>query len=930
MRLKSVILCSSSVAMLAISASPAWAQTPPASDPAVQAQEQPADPEAGAAQTDDAVQGATGADDAATGEEIVVTGFRQSLTSTRNIKRNSEQIVDAIVAEDIGKLPDLAVSDTAARIPGVQVVRQGGEAASVLIRGLPDFSTTYNGREIFTAETRVVALQDFPSANIAALEVFKTSTANLVEPGLAGLVNVRSRRPFDFKDLEVAGSVWGLYTNQSGKITPNGNFLLSNRWDTGIGEIGALLNVSYTRLQFLDSEPSNTDFIADPVINGQRVRFPDVQRLFYREGDRTRPSVNASVQWRPNDALEFYGEFLYQGFRNKISDRRLDALLFGGQSYTNLVFREGTNVLSSGTVTNPAPIFSFAGGTFNKTNTYQYALGGRYEAGPFTLTADVARTDSRFTGSTESVDRRYCLGGYTADFDLETPQFTIRDCDLNNPANQIFEGLYEEDQVSEGDDYQARLDGQYEFEDDGFFLRSIQAGVRYTDRDAHREFGNRFAGFNNDRRIPITALPLEFKVPRRGFRGTDVQSGTETFLVPTYRSIRDNLAELRQFVINTGRNFGFGTFTTDPVAPNPTSVYDAEEETLAGYAQLNYRFGDTIDGSIGLRAVRTKVGVRGTANVNGVFTPVAEDQEFTDYLPNASIRFRFTPEFQARLSYTQTRTRPTFEQLNPSVNVGAPEPNGSGGTIRRGNGGNPFLQPVNSDNYDASLEYYFSRTGFAAVAAFHRDLRGFIQNQRVTREDPVLGLIDVTTPVNSRSGDITGFEAQVSTFFDFGFVPNFLRNFGIQANYTYIDGEVDIEDPLAPGTFFRDLILSPGNPNNGVSKHTFNLVGLYEGGPFSARLTYNKRSNYLERRDLRGDEQGGFYREFADPAGRLDFSANFTINDNATVFFDATNLTGEPFRVNFSSARNGAPRAEYVRFLRYEEQTFSLGLRFRL
>jgi TonB-dependent receptor len=936
MRLKTLVLSSTSIALVGLGGTPAFAQSQPATPPdsQIQAQESPGDPEAGSPQTDDPVQSATGADQADAGEEIVVTGFRESLRSARNVKRNSEQIVDAIVAEDIGKLPDLAVSDTAARIPGVQVVRQGGEAASVLIRGLPDFATTYNGREIFTAETRVVALQDFPSANIAALEVFKTSTANLVEPGLAGLVNVRSRRPFDFKGLEIAGSVWALYTNQSGEVTPNGNFLFSNRVDTGIGEVGVLVNVSYTRLKFLDSEPSNTDFIADPIINGQRVRFPDVQRLFYREGDRTRPSVNASLQWRPNDALEFYGEFLYQGFRNRISDRRLDALLFGGQSYTNLVFRPGTNQLSSGTVTNPAPIFSFAGGTFNKTNTYQYAAGGRYESGAFTLTADVARTESRFTGSTESVDRRYCLNGYTADFDLETPQFTIRNCDLNNPANQTFEGLYEEAQVSEGGDYQARLDAEYKF-DEGFFVRSIQAGVRYTDRDAHREFGNRFAGFNIDRRIPITGLPLEFREPRRGFRGTDVQSGTETFLVPTYRSIRDNLGALRQFVINNGPNFGFSplggpTFTVLPVTPNPASIYDAKEETLAGYAQLNFQFGDRFEATAGLRAVRTKVGVAGTATVNGVLTPIDAEQEFTDYLPNASLRFRFTPELQFRLSATQTRTRPTFEQLNPSVNVGAPEPNGTGGTIRRGSGGNPFLQPINSDNYDASLEYYFSRTGFAAIAAFHRDVSGFIQEQRVTRQDPVLGLIDVRSPVNSRSGDITGFEAQVSTFFDFGFVPNFLRNFGIQANYTYIDAEVDIENPLARGTFFRDLILTPGNPNNGVSKHTYNLVGLYEGGPFSARLTYNKRSNYLERRDERGDEEGGFYREFANPAGRLDFSANFTINDNATIFFDATNLTGEPFQVNFSSARAGAPRAEYVRFLRYEEQTFSLGLRFRL
>ena len=931
MRLKILALCSSSAAM-ALCAAPAWAQSAPVSDPAAQAQEQPADPEAGAAQVDDPVQ--TGAEAGVTGDEIVVTGFRQSLRSTRNIKRNSEQIVDAIVAEDIGKLPDLAVSDTAARIPGVQVVRQGGEAASVLIRGLPDFSTTYNGREIFTAETRVVALQDFPSANIAALEVFKTTTAPLVEAGLAGLVNVRSRRPFDFKGLEVAASAWGLYTNQSGEITPNFNGLISNRWDTGIGEFGALVNVSYTRLKFLDSEPSNTDFIADPIINGQRVRFPDVQRLFYREGDRTRPSVNASLQWRPNDALELYGEFLYQGFRNRISDRRLDALLFGGQSYSNLVFREGTNVLESGTVTNSAPLFSFAGGTFNKTNTYQYAVGGRYESGPFTLTADLARTDSRFTGSTESLDRRYCLDGYTADFDLTTPQFTIRNCDLNNPANQVFEGLYEEAQVSAGDDYQARLDAEYEFGDE-FFLRSIQAGLRYTDRDAHREFGNRFAGIDANRRIPITALPVDFQVPRRGFRGTDVQSGTETFLVPTYRSIRDNLAALRQFVINTGPNFGFSplggpTFTLGSVTPNPTSVYDAQEETLAGYAQLNYRFGDLIDGAIGLRAVRTKVGVAGTANVDGVLTPVGEAQEFTDYLPNLSMRFRFTPQLQLRLSATQTRTRPTFEQLNPSVNVGAPQPDGSSGTIRRGGGGNPFLQPINSNNYDASLEYYFSQTGFAAVALFHRDIRGFIQNQTVRRTDPTLGLIEVTSPVNTRKGKISGLEAQFSTFFDFGFVPNFLRNFGVQANYTYVDGEVEIENPAARGTFFRDRILSPGNPNNGVSKHTYNLVGLYEGGPFSARLTYNARSNYLERRDERGDEEGGFYREIADPAGRLDFSANFTINDNATIFFDATNLTGEPFQVNFSSARAGAPRAEYIRFLRYEEQTLSLGVRFRL
>jgi outer membrane receptor protein involved in Fe transport len=174
MRLKGLSRCSASIAAITMFASPALAQD-----------QQPGAPDAQEAPADSTDTSAAGQPDVNEGaEEIVVTGIRESLRSTQNIRRNSRQIVDSIVAEDIGKLPDLSVSDTAARIPGVQVVRTGGEASSVLIRGLPDFATTYNGREIFTAETRVVALQDFPSSNIAALEVFKTSTANWLNPAL--------------------------------------------------------------------------------------------------------------------------------------------------------------------------------------------------------------------------------------------------------------------------------------------------------------------------------------------------------------------------------------------------------------------------------------------------------------------------------------------------------------------------------------------------------------------------------------------------------------------------------------------------------------------------------------------------------------------------------------------------------------------------
>lgn len=908
MRFKTFVLCTSSALVLA--AAPAWAQDSAEAQP--QAQQQQADAAAGALP-------AGGAEE----ETIVVTGLRRSLQSAQNLKRNSDQIVDTIVAEDIGKLPDLAVSETAARIPGIQVTRRGGEADTVLVRGLPDFATTYNGREIFTAETRVVALQDFPSANIAALEVFKTSTADLVEAGLAGLVNVRSRRPFDFDGFELAGSAWALYTKQAGEWNPNGNLLISNRWETGAGDFGALINFSYTELDYLDSEPTNTDFIADPVINGQRVRFPDIQRLYYRSGNRVRPSINGALQWRPDDNLELYAEGLWQGFRNKIDDHFLEATLFAGERYENLVFREGTNLLSSGTVVNsPGALFSFQGGTFNKTDTYQFAVGGRWDAGPLRVTADIARTDSTFTGSTESVDRTI-TGGRTVDFDLETPQFSIRNFDAANPANYLFDGFYEEAQVSEGDDWQMRLDAEYEA--DLGPIRSVEVGVRYTDRDAHREFGNRFAGFRG-RNIPITALPLQFELFREGFRGTNVQSGLGTFLAPTYRSIRDNRVEMRQFVLANAPFGGFGTFNDDPPVPNARDTYDATEETLAGYAQLNYAFGDAVDGVIGLRVVRTETGVTGNSLVEGqpAPVPVSVSEEYTDWLPNASLRWRITPELQLRLSATQTRTRPTFAQLNPSASLGPPPGNCTpGGTdpflcARRGSGGNPFLRPFTSDNYDVSLEYYFSRTGFVSAAIFRRDLEGFIQNQEVRYIDPNLGPLIITGPVNTGKGRIDGAEAQVSAFFDFEFLPEWARGFGAQANLTYLDAETGF--PNAAGDFELDRIL-------GVSKWTYNLVGMYERHGLSARLSYNKRGKYLDVRQNRGDD---FYTEEGRPSGRLDLSTNYAINDSLTVFFDWTNILEDPFKQTLRSGRAGAPEAQYIRFLRFEETTYSLGVRFRL
>jgi iron complex outermembrane receptor protein len=936
----SLLSTTAGIATIAAS-SPAVAKAQPVTTQNPPATAQPAGtagaPPATTAGTEPTVSDTTNAatNTAAADQAIVVTGLRRSLQSAQNIRKNSQQIVDAIVAEDIGKLPDLNTAETAARIPGVQVYREGGEADSVLVRGLPNYTTTYNGREIFTAETRVVALQDFPSSNIAALEVYKTSTADLVEPGLAGLVNVRSRQPFDFSGSQVAGSVWGLWTRQGrGGIRPNFNLLATTRWNTPIGEIGLLVNGSYEQMRYEDAEISNTDFINVFGINstgqqvcvfactapagGQVIRLPDVQRLFYRAGRRERPSINASLQWRASPELTFYAEGLWQGFRNQIEDRRLDLPLHDFASISNLQFRSGTNLVSSGTVAgNPDTLFSFQGATYNRTDTFQYATGAKYAAGPFKLNVDIARTISTFRGSTESMDRLW-TSGYTANFNLEQPSFAISGINFSDPSAQRFLGLFEENQRSAGRDWQIRADGQYDFNSP--ILQNIQLGARWTDRNARRNYANRYANMGPG--VNLTSLPLDFEV----FNGVSEANPTFEWAVPTYDSFRQNVVAVRQVLINACG----GCYTTGTLPD--ALLWTASEHTLAGYAQANLGSG-MVTGTVGVRWLRVTHQV--SPPVPTGIPALDEPSSHSVALPNASIRARLSPVVQLRAAVSKTETRPNFGDLVPSITFDAPPSGGATGTQSdpwTAHGGNPFLKPFTSWNYDAAAEFYFGRTSFASITAFHHSINGFIQTNTFRFTDPTRGVVQVTAPTNTGSGHINGVELQGQTFFDWGGLPDWMSGFGVQANATYLDAKT----AQFNGTFTNGIPnLSPQpitDQTFGVSKWNWNLVAMYEKYGLSARLSYNRRSSYRAQNTYRNIGDPTFndqFIEIAHPAPRLDLSLNYTVNNTFTIFGDWTNITRTPFRQDFTSGRGGLTPAQYVRYLRYDESTLSLGLRIK-
>jgi len=196
--------------------------------------------------------------------EVVVTGVRESLQSAQAIKRKALVVEDDIVAQDIGKFPDNSTAGALQRVSGVRIRRDADEATTVLIRGLPDVVTLLNGRQIFTATGNFVSLADIPASLLQRVAVYKSSTPGMVAGGIAGTIEVRLHRPFDFPGLVVAGTGQARYEGNSGKVDPLGSFLASERWKTSLGDFGALAAFSYQRQRYQEDRIFNFLQIVGP------------------------------------------------------------------------------------------------------------------------------------------------------------------------------------------------------------------------------------------------------------------------------------------------------------------------------------------------------------------------------------------------------------------------------------------------------------------------------------------------------------------------------------------------------------------------------------------------------------------------------------------------------------------------------------------
>ena len=852
-------------------------------------------------------------------EIVVVTGIRHSVKSAQEAKKNADQIQDSIVAEDIGKLPDNNVIEALQHVTGVQISRNAAEANQLLIRGLPDIATLLNGREIFTSTGRFITLQDIPAELLARVDVEKSPRADDLEGGIAGLIDVRLHRPFDFDGLEIAGTLRGTYSSLSGHTDPSGSVLFSDRWKTSSGEWGLLIDVSASedryKEQILDNYISSQCIgpvspscpfpgTVGPAVPGTTnpdgdAFLPLTEGAQSINGDRKRTAADVSLQWSPNDNTEFYLEGFYTRYRNPNNvDFFVGLPWICANSGTATVF-PGTDEVK--TVTGGCYDLTSDQSFVPKTDTYQLSSGVTWTGDRMTLSAEVDYTDSRFAQTGYILDTEYYPPTYTADFNYHgtgTPYMNVSGIDLSDPSNYHIRQFYDQNVVSKGNEIDGRADLVYDLGEGGLF-KSVDAGVRYVDRYA----GNRQANGGgldcrgNDPTGPgcftdLGSLPGSFHMTSGSMFGGMFGITKWGDADPDW--LNSHVTELRTM---------FGQPTTPP--PNdPTQTFLDREQSYAGYVKGNFGFGIwnlPVDGNVGLRLIETDTDTRGNTlvtttdplgNVTTTLTPTESKNDSFDWLPSLNARVTLDDDLFLRLAASRTVTHPQFSQLNPGLTL----TDSTATLLGSGSAGNPNLNPEKSDNVDLSLEYYFGGQNALTGAVFYRKVDGYIVP--AVNAETINGIqYQITTLANAPPGHIDGAEVGYTQFFDN--LPGIWSGLGVQANATYVQGA------------FAN-----------ISKWSYNLIGIYEKDALSLRLAYNWRSGF----DVGPAPGGGAQPQtiFAKSQPWLDFSAGYRVTDQVTFTLDATNLLNSYYQDYFGVA------GVYPRDTRRFDRTVILGVRYRM
>lgn len=868
-------------------------------------------------------------------EEIVVVGIARSLEDALNQKRDSDTFMDAIVAEDIGKLPDDNIAETLARVSGIQLERDAGEGVNVTIRGIRENRTEVNGRTLISPEGRgsnAGLFNYFPSDIVGGVQVTKLLTADMADGALGGTINILTRKPLDYDGVWGGASVERTYTDLNDDDGTRASGLLSATFADGT--MGILLGATYEDRPITeDSSYSNGDWRSDvtvpagwtlPDASNQTIYYMYDVRYQRRMESRKKSAANAAFQWRPTDNLDINADVLYAEYDYDRSRGWFSAQMAHPRQnrVSDPVITEH-NHLVGGVVTNGTISTDHEG----YQSPQNFITGGlnatwRHDSG-LEIFAEVGHTKAERTADQQNIGTTQTGADFS--FDLLSGDVPLIDMSgLNlDPMSFLVQGMYDRRTVNEADENSFRLDVQYPL--DGVFTR-LRAGVRLSDvSTTETYFAKRGVGIDptNGRptnwneaeatsmlragigTLPPSALPWAMAA-LRPFDLSGVLPGTGLTL-PAQMTVLDT------HLIGNGR-FGFSdVFYDAPFERFPERTSTVDDTIGAVYLRADFDLAGW-QGNLGVRYARTETVIDNYALTGGEYVPFHREGSYNDVLPSLVVKKDITDDLVFRFGVGKTITRPPTSILGAVARINlveddpvtpVDESESSSASLP-----NPNLKPQRGTNYDASLEWYFSDSSAVALGLFYKSLDNQIDTGFKTS-----GTIDgygdqvflITTPTNIAGGWIRGFEVGYQQ--RFSFLPGLLANTGASINYTFLESETDDVDPRTNKTL----------PIRGMSENSINAQVYYEDARLSMRLLYNLRDNYYDRFDPYS--RGTSIWTKGQPS--LDAAVRYRFGEHVSVELQAVNLLDSP-------EEEFAGFEQYVNSYDLTGVRYSLGVSFRL
>ena len=875
-------------------------------------------------------------------EEIVVTGIRGSIQSAIAQKEKSDNIIETISAEDLGKLPDLSIADSLARVPGLAAQRSDGRSNYISIRGFAsDFSgTTLSGREqASTGENRGVEFDQYPSELINAVQIYKTPDASLIGQGLAGTVNLETIKPLSAKGFMMAGNVRGEH-NSNGNLNPG----------HGVGTSGNRISFSVVD-QFMDhtlgvafgvarldspvqekqyeawywgatNGPPGSNTFEGQGWSGHTPGDPDFaltqqgMQVRAKSESQIRDGVMSVLEWAPNDRVHSELDLFYSKYSEEttLNGLQWSSSAWDGISYSsaNTTPSGSYQVVSSGTVNGIKPIMQ---NLYNDTETKNLSVGWNTRVeldNNWTFISDLSYSDARdtardayaFTGAksvvVDGIGFSIPPGGGYPTFNIPINMADPTLVGFTDPDGYSYDGREEWDHQT--DTIKAiRLDVKHPL---GWIFKSVDVGFDYSDRKKVKSAVVDFAyltgnGCHSTDPSALCQPQDPAAPPYNNAMYTAVNQGL--LFSPTSLSyvgipgiinynVLGALASQMYLVANQGSN-------------DYNRNYFVEEKVPVFYVKfdINTSIGGTpVRGNVGVQWVHTNQSSTAILTDPGTGQPsgsVSAGTSYNEFLPSLNLVFNFPNRTYLRFGAAKSmmRGRIDDEKAASSANVSIMPPRQWSGS-----GGNPFLKPYIAIGEDISFEKLFGKASYFSLAVFNKNLTSYIYTQTVTnydfagfvstgaQPDPRFGTIGpYSTPQNGSGGKIQGYE--LSLTLDGSSFTSFFDGFGMQSSYAHTANYVPLDK----------LGNVPGGPTTfpGFSKDVAALTLYYEKHGVSVRVAETYRSAFTGE-IIANFDQLGYTQISAEKT--LNLQAGYEIQQGRakglSVMLQVNNLNNSPYR----------------------------------